>query len=47
MSDVELGKIPDDTEIMVHPDYDKNGALIDRTGTADGYPTGVQIKRIK
>lgn len=47
MSDVELGKIPDDTEIMVHPDYDKNGVLIDRTGTADGYPTGVQIKRIK
>ena len=31
---------PDSTEIMVHPDYDKNGVLIDRRGMEDGYPVG-------
>ena len=31
---------PDSTEIMVHPDHDKDGALIDRRGMQDGYPVG-------
>lgn len=34
--DVEGAEIPDNTEIMVHPDYDKNGVLIDRTGASSG-----------
>lgn len=47
MSDITPGNIPADTEIMVHPDYDKNGVLIDRTGTAHGCPAGAQLIRIK
>ncbi len=47
LSDITPGNIPADTEIMIHPDYDKNGVLIDRTGTADGCPTGAQLIRIK
>ena len=38
--DIDGGEIPDNTEIMVHPDYDKNGALIDRRGMEDNCPTG-------
>ncbi len=40
LSDIEGGVIPDNTEIMLHPDYDKNGILIDRTGVKDGCATG-------
>lgn len=47
LSDITPGNIPADTEIMVHPDYDKNGVLIDRTGTAHGCPAGARIIRIK
>ena len=47
MSDINPGNIPGDTEIMVHPDHDKNGVLIDRTGAAHGCPTGERIIRIK
>ena len=47
LSDITPGNIPADTEIMVHPDYDKNGVLIDRTGAAHGCPTGERIIRIK
>ena len=47
MSDITPGNIPADTEIMVHPDHDKNGVLIDRTGTAHGCPAGAQLIRIK
>ena len=28
------------TEIMVHPDYDQDGALIDRVEFLDGIPAG-------
>ena len=38
--DIENADIPDSTEIMVHPDYDKNGVLIDRRGVEDGCPAG-------
>lgn len=38
--DIAGTEIPDNTEIMVHPDYDKNGALIDRRGMEDGCPIG-------
>lgn len=40
LSDIEEAEIPDLTEIMVHPDFDKAGNLIDRIGMSDGYPTG-------
>ncbi len=32
--------IPDGTEVIVHPDFDQKGRLIDRTGMQEGYPTG-------
>lgn len=37
------GAVPDNTEIMVHPDYDKNGVLIDRRGVEDGCPVGAPL----
>ncbi len=40
LSDLKLGIADGCTEIMVHPDYDKKGNLIDRTGVADGFPKG-------
>ena len=40
LSDIGEAEIPDLTEIMVHPDLDRDGRLIDRTGMSDGYPTG-------
>jgi predicted glycoside hydrolase/deacetylase ChbG (UPF0249 family) len=39
LSDV-VDTLPDCTEIMVHPDFDRDGSLIDRHGMADGYPVG-------
>ena len=38
--DIVGGEIPDNTEILVHPDYDGNGVLIDRRGVRDGIPFG-------
>lgn len=35
--------IPDRTELLVHPDYDRDGQLIDRIGMRDGYPVGKPI----
>lgn len=34
-------ELPDRTEILVHPDLDKDGNLIDRTAVVDGYPSGM------
>lgn len=35
-------------EIMVHPDFDKNGKIIDREGwDGEGYPVGKELKEIK
>ena len=47
LSDAVTFGIPDDTEIMVHPDFDRNGVLIDRTGIRDGFPTGTPLSIIK
>ena len=33
----------DNTEILVHPDYDRDGRLIDRRGTENGFPVGAAI----
>ena len=32
-------------EIMVHPDYDRDGKLVDRTDEADGYAVGEPLVR--
>lgn len=47
LRDVEKMDIPDHTEILVHPDFDRDGRLIDRRGTADGYPVGVPLVDLK
>lgn len=41
--DIRDGELPDNTEIMVHPDYDKDGVLIDRRGVEDGFPIGYPL----
>lgn len=45
--DIKTGVVPDDTEILVHPDFDKSGKLIDRRGVEDGYPVGESIPKLK
>ncbi len=42
-SDLLDSEIPDRTEILVHPDLDKDGRLIDRTAVIDGYPSGMLL----
>lgn len=46
LSDLRSGIVSGRTEIMVHPDYDKNGVLIDRTGYCDGFPKGDSLSVI-
>ena len=46
LEDVSSGEIPDNLEIMVHPDFDKNGMLIDRVNEEDGYPVGNELAPI-
>ena len=46
LSDCFETAIPDCTEILVHPDFDKDGRLIDRTAVVDGYPDGEPLDRI-
>lgn len=46
LSDVmELG-VPENTEIMVHPDFDILGRLIDRHGMEDGHAEGSPLSEI-
>lgn len=44
MSDMPLDALSGAVEIMVHPDYDRTGRLIDRTGIEDGCPVGIELK---
>ena len=46
LEDALLCGTPDLTEIMVHPDYDKDGLLIDRIKFEDGVPFGEALSRI-
>lgn len=39
----ESSVIFDNTEILVHPDYDRDGVLIDRRSTENGVPVGVKL----
>ncbi len=41
--DIENTEIPDHCEIMVHPDFDKNGILIDRINEENGVPVGQKL----
>ena len=43
LSDFRELAVPDNTEIMVHPDSDRDGRLIDRTAVADGFPCGEEL----
>ena len=45
--DIENVDIPDNTEIMVHPDFDKNGVLIDRHGVENGFPIGTKLPDLR
>ena len=47
LRDIENGMVPDNAEILVHPDYDRNDRLIDRMGMQDGYPTGEKLVGLK
>ncbi len=41
--DIDGFDVPDNTEIMIHPDYDREGKLIGRRGMEDGIPFGNPI----
>lgn len=47
LRDIEKSDIPDNTEILVHPDFDRDGRLIDRRGMEGGYPVGVPLPDLK
>lgn len=40
LREAEGKALPDSIELLVHPDYDKDGRLIDRRGVEDGYAVG-------
>ena len=40
-------EIPESCEILVHPDYDREGVLIDRAGMRDGHPFGKPLNALK
>ncbi len=44
--DISTGVLPDQTEIMVHPDFDRNGVLIDRVKEDDGFPVGQPLPNL-
>ena len=43
LKDIAGIALPDNLEIMAHPDYGKDGILIDRRKFVDGVPTGVAL----
>ena len=45
--DIKDRDIPDSTEIMVHPDYDRNGVLVDRRGMDGEFPKGYPLPELK
>ena len=46
LSEAKGRALPDNIELLVHPDFDRDGNLIDRRGFADGYPVGEKLQRI-
>lgn len=47
LADVKEIAVPDSTEIMVHPDLDREGCLIDRTGMTGGFATGERLYALR
>lgn len=39
--------IPNNTEILLHPDFDADGGLIDRRGMVNSIPTGVAFSNLR
>ena len=46
LRDFMNGKVPDNTELIVHPDYDRDGKVVDRRGVADGFAFGDALHRL-
>ena len=46
LTDLGEHTMPDNLEIMVHPDYDKDGVLIDRREFTDNMPAGVPLLNV-
>ena len=46
LDDIANIKLPDNLEIMVHPDYDKDGILIDRSGSPEPTPEGKPLLNV-
>lgn len=46
LSETENKKPPESIELLVHPDFDKDGNLIDRHGVEGGYPVGSIIPEL-
>ena len=38
--------LPENIELLVHPDFDRNGRLIDRRAVENGYPAGKEIVKL-
>ena len=47
LRDIEGSELQDNTEIMVHPDFDKDGVLIDRHGMEDDLPIGNKLPDLR
>ena len=47
LSEAESSGIPDSIEFLVHPDFNRNGELIDRHGIKDGFAFGGAIPDLK
>ena len=47
LDDIKDVPLPDNLEIMVHPDYDKDGILIDRRDFTDGIPSGIPLPSLE
>ena len=43
LDDIMNTSLPENLEIMVHPDYDKDNILIDRREFIDGVPSGIPL----
>lgn len=46
LSETKDTKLPDSIELLVHPDFDRDGNLIDRHGVEGGFPVGETIEKI-
>lgn len=47
MRDFDAAAAPDGTELLVHPDFDRDNILIDRTGECGGCAVGVRLPDLR